>query len=216
MTVLETIQLTCAVCNADVVSTKVVATHQPVRRRTDFQECSTGAPALHYLVHMCTRCGYAGTEEEFTNDAVSPAVCERVWDELAPNAFEYAQTGSAKFEAAAKIAIWQGAEPLKVGDLFLRAAWCCIDEGDVEAERYFRRLAARQFQGSLESDDDTALDERAVITFMVGELWRRVGDERLAREWFSRVPGELTDPRRQRWIVDAARQQRDNPREWFG
>jgi uncharacterized protein (DUF2225 family) len=186
-----------------------------VRRRTDFHECSTGVPALHYFVHMCSRCGYAGTEEEFTTDAVNPAVREHVWEELAPNAFEYAQTGSAKYEAAAKIAIWQGAEPRKVGDLFLRAAWCCVDEGDVEAERYFRRLAAWQFEGSLESHDDTALDERAVFTFLVGELWRRIGDERLAREWFSRVEDELTSPR-QRWIVDAARQQRDDPREWFG
>ena len=49
----------------------------------------------------------------------------------------------------------------------------------------------------------------------VTALWRRIGDERLAREWFSRVPDELTHPKSQRWIVDAARQQRDNPREWF-
>jgi uncharacterized protein (DUF2225 family) len=216
MTVLETIRLSCAVCSDDVISTKVVATRRSVRIRTDFHESSADAPALHYLVHMCARCGYAGTEEEFSTGAVNPAVREHVWDELAPNAFEGAQMGSAKFEAAAKIAIWQGAEPRKVGDLFLRAAWCCVDEGDVEAERYFRRLAAWQFEASLEDDDeDVALDERPVLTFLVGELWRRIGDRKLAGQWFSRVPDELTNPRCQGWIVDAARQQRDDPREWF-
>jgi hypothetical protein len=30
------------------------------------------------------------------------------------------------------------------------------------------------------------------------------------------VPGEVTDLESQRWIVDAAEQQRLNPREWFG
>ena len=215
MTVLETIRLTCPVCGTDVVSTKALTTPRSVRKRTDFHECAPGTPSLPYLVHMCFRCGYAGKEEEFTTDAVTIAVRQHVWEELAPNAFQWAQTGSAKYEAAARIAIWQGAEARSVGDLFLRAAWCCVDEGDIEAERYFRRLAAWEYQGSLESHDSVARDDRAVLTFLVGELWRRIGDERLAREWFSRVGDELTNRSAQRWIVDAARQQRDDPREWF-
>jgi hypothetical protein len=30
------------------------------------------------------------------------------------------------------------------------------------------------------------------------------------------VPSEIVDPQTQQWVVDAARQQRDCPREWFG
>jgi hypothetical protein len=50
----------------------------------------------------------------------------------------------------------------------------------------------------------------------VGELWRRVGDNPQASDWFERVAGEITNAETQQWILDAARQQRDFPREWFG
>jgi hypothetical protein len=67
----------------------------------------------------------------------------------------------------------------------------------------------------LPSWDGVAREERAVLTYLVGELWRRVGDRRQARAWFDRVPNEIVDPSRQRWLIDAARQQRDCPRETF-
>jgi hypothetical protein len=55
-----------------------------------------------------------------------------------------------------------------------------------------------------------------VLTYLVGELWRRVGDTRRAIGWFDRVEDEVTDPAGQQWVLDASRQQRDCPREWFG
>ena len=61
-----------------------------------------------------------------------------------------------------------------------------------------------------------ARDERAVLTYLVGELWRRVGDTKRAHAWFNRVAAEVVDPQSQQWVIDAARQQRDCPREWFG
>ena len=56
----------------------------------------------------------------------------------------------------------------------------------------------------------------SVLTYLTGELWRRVGDSVQAHQWFKRVQSELTDPATQQWVVDAARQQRDCAREWFG
>jgi uncharacterized protein (DUF2225 family) len=103
-----------------------------------------------------------------------------------------------------------------VADLLLRAAWCCVDEADTEAERFFRRKAAWKFEEALASFDGVAREERAVLTYLVGELWRRVGDQRQAADWFNRVAGEINDPATQQWVLDAARQQRDCPREWFG
>ena len=124
--------------------------------------------------------------------------------------------GSEKYEAAARVAEWAGAEPRQVADLLLRAAWCCVDEGDVEAERYFRRRAAWAFEQALSAYDGVAREERAVLTYLVGELWRRVGDQRQARGWFEQVAHELTDAQSQQWVLDASRQQKDAPREWFG
>jgi uncharacterized protein (DUF2225 family) len=221
MTTLQQIELQCPVCETRFRSQAVISTNSFGGKRTDFHERAAGTQPLPYLVHMCSSCGYTGAERDFTDEAdVTPVVREHVWTELAPQLTTApnrgAVLGSEKYEAAAKVAEWQGLEPRHVADLLLRAAWCCVDEGDVEAERYFRRKAAWAFDRSLDAFDGVAREERAVLTYLVGELWRRVGDQKLAREWFDRVPGEVVDPATQQWVLDAARQQRDCPREWFG
>jgi hypothetical protein len=72
------------------------------------------------------------------------------------------------------------------------------------------------FEESLQAYDGVPRDERAILTYLVGELWRRIGDIKNATAWFDRVTGEVTDQQSQQWVVDAADQQRLNPREWFG
>ena len=217
MTTLRPIQLTCPICSNRFSSQAVLSTNSFGGKRTDFHERAAGTQPLPYFVHLCSRCGYAGSERDFGEEAdVSPILKEHVWDELAPRVSGGAVLGSEKYEAAAKVAIWQGCEPRRIADLFLRAAWCCVDEGDVEAERYFRRHAAWMFERALASFDGVERDERAVLTYLVGELWRRVGDLAQAMAWFDRVAGEVINPHSQQWVIEAARQQRDCPREWFG
>jgi len=217
MTTLQQIELQCPVCETRFRSQAVVSTNSFGGKRTDFHERAAGTQPLPYLVHTCNRCGYTGAERDFTEEAeVTPVLREHVWSELAPVIGKAPISGSEKYEAAAKVAEWQGLEPRHVADLLLRAAWCCVDEGDVEAERFFRRKAAWAFEKALESWDGVAREERAVLTYLVGELWRRVGDAALARDWFDRVQTEVVDQATQQWVMDAARQQRDCPREWFG
>ena len=217
MTTLTDIELACPVCEATFHSHAVATTNTLGGKRTDFHTRATGTQPLPYFVHTCVRCGYSGTESDFGEEAdVSPMLRERVWSELAPQLSGRVMTGSEKYEAAAKVAEWQGAEPRQIGELFLRAAWCCVEENDVEAERFFRRKAAWMFERSLSSFDGVTREERAVLTYLVGELWRRIGDDRQARKWFNRVTDEIDDPVSQQWVLDAARQQRDCPREWFG
>jgi uncharacterized protein len=216
MTTLRHIELSCPICSNEFTSRAVLSTNSLGGRRTDFQELAVGAQPLPYLIHTCSKCGYTASERDFGEDVeVAPTIKEHIWDELAPKVPDGPMTGSDKYEFAAKVAIWQGAAPRAVAELLLRAAWCCVDEDDTEAERYFRRGAAWKFQRALTIDDGVVREERAALTYLVGELWRRVGDMKRAREWFDSVPREIIDPRGQRWILAAAQQQRDNPREWF-
>ena len=154
----------------------MISTNSFGGKRTDFHERAAGTQPLPYLIHMCSRCGYSGAERDFTEEAeVSPGLREHVWNELAPQVSTTAVAGSEKYEAAAKVAEWQGLDVRHVADLLLRAAWCCVDEADTEAERFFRRKAAWKFEEALESFDGVAREERAVLTYLVGELWRRTG-----------------------------------------
>ncbi|MEP6692633.1 MAG: DUF2225 domain-containing protein [Gemmatimonadaceae bacterium] len=217
MTTLRQIELTCPICGNCFDSQAVLSTNSFGGKRTDFHEHASGTQPLPYFIHLCSRCGYTGSEPEFSDVTdVSPALKEHIWDELAPRLSVMSPTGSEKYEFAAKVAAWQGAEPRRVADLLLRAAWCCVDEADVEAERYFRRDAAQMFERALASYDGVEHDERAVLTYLVGELWRRVGDLGVAARWLDAVSEQITTPSSQQWIVDAARQQKISPREWFG
>jgi uncharacterized protein (DUF2225 family) len=216
MTTLRQIELHCPICGSSFRSQAVVSTNAFGGKRTDFHERAAGTQPLAYLIHMCGECGFSGCERDFTADSeVSPIVREQVLNRLAPPAPEAQITGSAKYESAARVAEWQGLEARHIADLLLRAAWCCVDEGDIEAERYFRRHAAWMFEKSLENYDTVPRDERAVLTYLIGELWRRVGDNTQANAWFDLVPDEIVDRKNQQWIIDAAFQQRTQPREWF-
>ena len=216
MTTLRRIELLCPICFNEFSSRAVLSTNAFGGRHTDFHEFAVGAQPLPYLIHTCSKCGYTGDERDFGEEVdVAPMIKEHVWDELAPKVPDGPMTGSDKYEFAAKVAIWQGAGPRVIAELLLRAAWCCVDENDIEAERYFRREASWMFERALATYEGVAPEERAALTYLVGELWRRVGDVKWARTWFDLVPGEVINQRRQRWVLEAARQQRDDPKEWF-
>jgi uncharacterized protein len=217
MMTLLNIELTCPVCFRSFRSETILAAPTPVRKRTDFHEQVPGVHPLPYLIHTCSICGYTGSDRDFgTGACIAAPIATHVFNELAPNLPTDSITGSEKYELAAKVAVWHGATPERIGELLLCAAWCCVDEGDIEAERFFRRKAAWMFEEALESWNSVSPDRRALLTYVVGELWRRVGDLEAATAWFDRVRSEVVDRSRQRWIIDVAEQQRDDPHEWFG
>jgi hypothetical protein len=122
---------------------------------------------------------------------------------------------SEKYEAAVETALRRGEGPQAIAELLLHAAWCCMAEEDGEAERFFRRQAAREYERALARYDDVPVERRAELTYLVGELWRRVGDRARASPWFERVAGEVIDWVEQGWLVTLAEQQRDRPDEWL-
>jgi uncharacterized protein (DUF2225 family) len=217
MTKLQLIELCCPVCDNHFRSRAMEAQESPAGKRTDFHEQWPGRTPLPYLVHMCDRCGLSGAERDFTEGPeLSAVVIDHVWNELAPRVAENSGAASEKYEAAAKVAEWREADSRQAADLWLRAAWCCVEEEDVEAERFFRLKAARRFEAALSAFDDVPREDRARLTYLTGELWRRIGDLRQARAWFDRVACEVVDVESQQWIINAAHQQRDCPREYFG
>ena len=222
MTTLQQIKLDCPVCETHFASLAGRTSAAAGLRRSDFRDDNPGRSTLPYLVHVCVCCGYAGLVEQFDPSVeITSDLRDRVWSELAPrlpavpSMLLLPHAGSEKFEASAKVAEWQHADARHVAELWLRAAWCCEDEGDTEAERYFRRKAAWSFDEALDSYDSIARDERAAITYLVGELWRRIGDDAQAATWFARVPFEVVDSTAQEYIVAVARRQAEEPGEWL-
>jgi uncharacterized protein (DUF2225 family) len=220
MTRLRQIELQCPVCENRFHSQAVVSTNAFGGKRTDFHEHAAGTQPLPYFVHTCSHCGYTGADHDFTGEIeVTPLLREHVWSELAPvvcRASDGVDVGLGEVRGGREGGRVAGVRAALRGGPAAPGAWCCVDEDDVEAERYFRRKAAWTFEKALESWDGAAREERAVLTYLVGELWRRVGYQKLAGEWFARVPNEIIDEATQQWVADAAVQQCVAPREWFG
>jgi uncharacterized protein (DUF2225 family) len=214
---LRDITLACPICGTRFRSRVVetVAGLGPLRMSTDFRESAGGADELPFQVHQCLGCGFAGGDDEFTVHEADEEWASAV-DAETREGFDGDIAGSAKYEAAARVAAWRGRGARAAADLLLRAAWCCIAEHDHEAERYFRREAARMYERALAAYDDVPRERRARLTYLTGELWRRAGDERRAHAWFDRVADEVTDRANQGWIVALARKQRVDPKEWIG
>jgi uncharacterized protein (DUF2225 family) len=216
MTTLKTIELHCPVCKGSFSSRIVTSTDSLGGKHTDFHQRSAGLQPLPFLVHVCQRCGFAGHADQFAEGSTVDSMLERrVWTELAPRLSDRPLTGSEKYEFAARVAEWQDEGPREIGELWLRAAWCCVNEGDVEAERYYRRNAAWKFEEALARYDEVPRVDRPAYTYLVGELWRRIGDDARAREWFDKVAHEITRPAKQQWALDVSKQQREAPTEWF-
>jgi uncharacterized protein (DUF2225 family) len=216
MTTLAHVEYTCPVCTHQFQSQIVVSTSGYGGKRTDFQERTSGRQPLPYSVHTCWKCGFTAPDAVFEcpDPGIDPLVVDQLL-EVMP-AFRGRQlTGSEKFEAAARAAWIMGEDDRVLGDFYLKAAWCCVDEADTEAERYFRGKAAERFDAALATYDGVESHERAVITYLTGELYRRMGHVQRAVEWFRKVPNEIVDATTQQWIIDAAIQQSVAPREWW-
>ena len=179
------VTLQCPVCGTWFRSTTMDELESDLRSATDFCLHVDGPNPIAHRAHVCPGCDFA------------------------------ALVGSERYEAAATYAERRGEGPSAVADLLLRAAWCCVEEGDSEGERFFRRKAARTFECALARYDDVAAVKRAELTYLVGELWRRGGDDERARIWLDRVADEVVDAATQYWLVRLAAQQRDDPREWL-
>ena len=195
-TTLKWIDLRCPVCESVFESMAASSTGDDGDYYIEpSTPASVSVAVLPFLIHVCHRCGYAGAVSDFRESLeLSDDVRALVWSELAPQLgasvripwLALTVAGSDKYDGAARIAQWRGDEELRVAGLWIRAAWCCIEEDDVEAERYYARHAARCFAKALDAYADLSDHERAYIAHQLGELWLRIGDEKQANAWFER------------------------------
>jgi uncharacterized protein (DUF2225 family) len=125
-----------------------------------------------------------------------------------------------KYEFLALIYEWEDRASRDVGDGFLRASWVARDLGNREKERLYQREAVRRFEEALEIGECGRQDERAVLSYLVGELHRRLNRRRRAETWYHRAGEEfeLLEPNVQEemsWLSDQIRRQLDAPADTF-
>lgn len=212
MTMIEEESFACPVCGEVFEDAIVISTNQ-MGQHTDFMPVVMGLFPFPYYIHACPKCGFAGFEEGFSA-AYQQAFKDWVTTKLKQELESAELYGALKYVLAARCAHKLGKPAREVADLYLRGAWCAVVEEMPELEARCRKEAVERFEKAL-AEGGVPAEERAPITYLVGELHRRLGDTQTAHKWFDRAPGEITDPEEQAWVEKMAQMQKTNPVETF-
>lgn len=205
------VRIKCLCCSETFKSTKVTTIDSLGPVTSDFFEMSVGEQPIRHLVHTCPDCGYTGVLAE--KGPLPDEVVKVVGEKIGPLLGESPPSTSRKWEFMAIISVARGMDAFAVGSLYLRAVWSAWLEKETEAEPVYREEVIRYFQRAL--DEGVVLEDRIYwTTYLVGEMYRRIGNSARAGEWYNKVMEmQLEHPRRDFW-VDLARQQMAEPKEY--
>lgn len=176
-----------------------------------------GPDPLEYFVHSCLECGFSGYADNF-NDGASEVVIRKIRKFLTPRTRDLtrAQAPFFRYEFMALIYEWEDRDSLEVADSFLRASWVARSRNNREKERLYQREAVRRFEEALEIGECSEQEQRAVVSYLVGDLHRRLNRRRRAETWFHRAREEQEmlgsdRPDRLSWLGDQIRRQLEAP-----
>ena len=216
MTTFMQLEVDCPCCGTKFDTHVLTSTNNFGGQTTDFHQRAVGFEPLAFMISTCPECGFTAASEGFSRAAITDDLRRRVNFELRPLVADRVPDTPKQYEFAALIAGWRGDGAERVGDLYLRAAWCAAEFGSRSDELRYRQAAIEHFEQTL--DFEVLPDERRLtLTYLVGELYRRIDQADTAREWFDRVLAEAdgSDDASIQRLAAAARQQRDEPHDTF-
>lgn len=204
MTTIREQTLTCPACHT-TFKVHVVSSCGYAGKDTDFRPHYWGLDPLPLFVHTCPQCLFSGYGSHFempmSDELRRWLVEERGLGRLQSDA------GSRRYTLAARCREQAGDHDIAIADMYLRASWCARVEGDRAMERLSQRRAVECFERALMAGLVPS-GQRDAITYLVGELYRRLGDYELATGYLARVvEGELADLAARQ--LDLARQAND-------
>ncbi|MBA2871494.1 hypothetical protein HNQ85_001764 [Anoxybacillus calidus] len=189
-------KIKCLVCK-NVYTTKKIRSRfiRAIQHDTDF--CSYYHPEelnpLFYYVSVCPHCGFSATEEfstyfpPSTLETIQKKICEP-W-----SGFDYG--GQRTFQEAVntyKLGIYSATlkreKHIAMAGLYMRLAWLYRTYQIIDQEERFMRLALQEYISSYSEEDFiyTHMSEVRLL-YLIGELNRRLGNDKEAILYFSKV-----------------------------
>ena len=192
----------CPVCG-HVFRAAYASTYVTVGREADLcpkipGRPSDGARLIRSTVTMCPACSFAAGGAFDDLDLTFEErhdIEERLREDGLLKVFRKAQPPWLGFHAAEVCGKERSLKSRELGDLCLRASWVCRKEKERPFESTFQLRALRHFMRALQ-EDALVGRELSVTTYLVGELNRRLGNNREALNWYVNA-GRTTegDPR---------------------
>ncbi len=159
---------------------------------SDFYPQYWGANPLPHFVKVCPSCNYADLPNKFKQGTPG---------QDAPR--EKNLPCWRRYELVAETHRQQGASTFSLAQTLHRAAWGArAVDGDKAKEQEFLQQACELFEQALREDGvPTEPDDlRPIITYLVGELYRRTGDRETALKRFAKVPPMLKGVEKLDWL----------------
>jgi uncharacterized protein (DUF2225 family) len=186
MTTLSKKQFTCMLCGSIFVDDVLERSGTIDGQDSDFRLHVTGLQPLAHMIHSCPRCGCL----DYTH-------AERLSEEQKKSIEAYLQasrqahtTGPLsqveKYETLAGILTVLHRPDVDIAEAYLKAAWSAEDAGDTDNGSRFREQALGCYVRALAGESVSPM-EIPVVTYLVGELHRRLGRFDEALQWFDNV-----------------------------
>lgn len=194
-------ELKCPKCKEKFTSLSLRKTaFNLVSRDTDFCPHYEGINPLHYAIHACPNCLYAGYQPDFT--ITFSTEIKNLRENFHPDKNNYKNLNFsdkrklneviASYELALLSYKARKTNHEKRALIHLRLAWFNRDNGDVGKETEHYNLALKLFIESYEKDNLNSSKLGTVgISYLIGELNRRLGNHKEAVRWFSQT---VTNP----------------------
>ncbi len=197
----------CPTCSNEFSAKSVVSlSHRG--QDSDFFPHYVGDNPLPYFLITCDKCTYTAYPEDFDvakkeETSVTMTFIKRIVAKpLAKKLPEIAL----RFYLAANIYEETHRNPYHIANLYLRGSWGCRVEEARKAEIELQQLAIKFFKQALSRSTLENPDNEPVVTYLIGELYRRLEDRKSARDWFFRVPDVIIDPEHN-WILELTQKQ---------
>lgn len=198
---LYSIKVACCNCEHDFSTSRVrPSLKRAIRRDTDFCCYYKDENPDYYVVRVCPKCGFASTENSADKLAEwqRKAFHEQVGSRWTPRDLGGKRSWAAALETY-KLALLC-AQSINdknriIASLLHHIAWLYRYQGETEQELRFLQYSLDEYIKVFENDAMGGNDAR--LMFLIGELYRRLGEFSTAVKWFSRL---INDQR----IMDAA------------
>lgn len=202
----RTVEFHCWVCG-EVFTREEPRAYTVAGRGSDLCPQPAGFNPLPLLVHSCPTCGFTGDGRAFHPEQADPQVREWVLAGGLAVAAGGDDSGYAKYHRAALChARRRRPSPLQVAEFYLAASWSAQLEGAAEVAGPFQEEAARNLEGALLMGE-VVDEERAVMSYLAGELRRRLGEFEAALQLFDQAALEFTRHGGPKWLIRALGQQ---------
>ncbi|MBO8137518.1 MAG: DUF2225 domain-containing protein [Desulfotomaculum sp.] len=209
-------KLTCPVCQ------KKFSTPRPLSKyirisQTDSDFCNhyEGLNPIFYEVAVCPKCNYAFTDD--TPDKLGPTALKNISDVL-ENLPKKDYSTTRDIDTAVETYIlailcqtaYENRDSI-IARLYLRMAWLYRYKKNIEKEKTYLQMALEKYLSAFNKEKFEPKTELQ-LTYLVGELYNRLGDPKNAIQWFSSL---VMHPKKDQYpaIVHKAREQWQDLRE---